>query len=142
MAGLMVVTVRVAHRVPPAIEDGVDLVRLETEIDPIVIATVMLDDPIEEPSAIHGQDHDREHVRHHQQCLGIKRWINVSNPQNESLIVSITSIRYRMIIISFVLASELQGKTEEEIEMLKTMGFATFDSTKVNQSRCFSSNSR
>ncbi|UJR10200.1 hypothetical protein I4U23_014415 [Adineta vaga] len=26
--------------------------------------------------------------------------------------------------------SELQGKTEDEIEMLKTMGFATFDSTK------------
>ncbi|CAF1468295.1 unnamed protein product [Adineta ricciae] len=26
--------------------------------------------------------------------------------------------------------SELQGKTEDEIEMMKTMGFATFDSTK------------
>ena len=29
------------------------------------------------------------------------------------------------------LASELQGKTEDEIEMLKTMGFASFDTTKV-----------
>uniref|UniRef100_A0A3B3R885 Uncharacterized protein n=1 Tax=Paramormyrops kingsleyae TaxID=1676925 RepID=A0A3B3R885_9TELE len=27
---------------------------------------------------------------------------------------------------------EMQGKTEEEIEMLKMMGFSTFDSTKVN----------
>ncbi|CAF0760083.1 unnamed protein product [Didymodactylos carnosus] len=26
--------------------------------------------------------------------------------------------------------SELQGKTEDEIEMMKTMGFATFDTTK------------
>jgi U4/U6.U5 tri-snRNP-associated protein 3 len=33
---------------------------------------------------------------------------------------------------NFFLASELQGKTEDEIEMLKTMGFASFDSTKVS----------
>jgi U4/U6.U5 tri-snRNP-associated protein 3 len=33
-----------------------------------------------------------------------------------------------------ILASELQGKTEDEIEMLKTMGFASFDSTKVSYS--------
>jgi hypothetical protein len=32
----------------------------------------------------------------------------------------------------FILASELQGKTEDEIEMLKAMGFASFDSTKVS----------
>jgi hypothetical protein len=39
--------------------------------------------------------------------------------------------------LQFILASELQGKTEDEIEMLKTMGFATFDSTKVNNRFCF-----
>lgn len=27
---------------------------------------------------------------------------------------------------------DLEGKTEEEIEMMKTMGFATFDTTKVS----------
>lgn len=26
----------------------------------------------------------------------------------------------------------MQGKTEEEIEMMKTMGFASFDTTKVS----------
>jgi U4/U6.U5 tri-snRNP-associated protein 3 len=31
----------------------------------------------------------------------------------------------------FILASELEGKTEDEIEMLKAMGFASFDTTKV-----------
>jgi hypothetical protein len=34
--------------------------------------------------------------------------------------------------LGFILASELQGKTEDEIEMMKTMGFASFDTTKVN----------
>jgi hypothetical protein len=34
------------------------------------------------------------------------------------------------------LASELQGKTEDEIEMLKAMGFASFDTTKV-KNFCF-----
>jgi hypothetical protein len=34
--------------------------------------------------------------------------------------------------LKFILASELQGKTEDEIEMLKTMGFAAFDTTKVS----------
>jgi len=29
----------------------------------------------------------------------------------------------------------LQGKTEEEIEMMKTMGFASFDTTKVSVGR-------
>ncbi|EFB22286.1 hypothetical protein PANDA_002895, partial [Ailuropoda melanoleuca] len=28
---------------------------------------------------------------------------------------------------------DLEGKTEEEIEMMKLMGFASFDSTKVSK---------
>lgn len=32
----------------------------------------------------------------------------------------------------FILTAEdMQGKTEEEIEMMKLMGFSTFDTTKV-----------
>lgn len=37
--------------------------------------------------------------------------------------------------LSYFVASaeeDLQGKTEEEIEMMKTMGFASFDTTKVS----------
>lgn len=30
------------------------------------------------------------------------------------------------------LEEDLEGKTEEEIEMMKLMGFATFDTTKVS----------
>jgi U4/U6.U5 tri-snRNP-associated protein 3 len=37
-----------------------------------------------------------------------------------------------LFLLKFILASELQGKTEDEIEMLKTMGFASFDTTKVS----------
>ena len=35
------------------------------------------------------------------------------------------------VLFCFSSASELQGKTEDEIEMMKTMGFANFDTTKV-----------
>lgn len=34
----------------------------------------------------------------------------------------------------FVAAEDMQGKTEEEIEMMKMMGFASFDTTKVIES--------
>lgn len=44
---------------------------------------------------------------------------------------------YRMIefkILSLIFVEEdLEGKTEEEIEMMKLMGFASFDSTKVSK---------
>lgn len=33
-------------------------------------------------------------------------------------------------------AEDMQGKTEEEIEMMKLMGFASFDSTKVRAQGC------
>ncbi len=33
-------------------------------------------------------------------------------------------------------AEDMQGKTEEEIEMMKLMGFATFDTTKVRAQGC------
>lgn len=56
------------------------------------------------------------------------------NQPNESLIVrkTQTSLDRSMDFSFFLLASELQGKTEDEIEMMKAMGFASFDSTKVN----------
>lgn len=41
--------------------------------------------------------------------------------------------------LSYFVASaeeDLQGKTEEEIEMMKTMGFASFDTTKVSADQC------
>lgn len=34
-------------------------------------------------------------------------------------------------MILFLLEEDMQGKTEEEIEMIKLMGFGSFDSTKV-----------
>jgi U4/U6.U5 tri-snRNP-associated protein 3 len=47
-------------------------------------------------------------------------------------IIDFQSIHFYCLTF-FILASELQGKTEDEIEMLKTMGFASFDTTKVMQ---------
>jgi len=58
------------------------------------------------------------------------------NQQTEFLIVRKKNAFCFSINLFFpmILASELQGKTEDEIEMLKTMGFASFDSTKVSYS--------
>lgn len=36
------------------------------------------------------------------------------------------------VLVSFP-EEDLEGKTEEEIEMMKTMGFASFDTTKVHK---------
>lgn len=33
-------------------------------------------------------------------------------------------------------AEDMQGKTEEEIEMMKTMGFGSFDTSKVRVQGC------
>lgn len=38
-------------------------------------------------------------------------------------------------IISYFLEEDLEGKTEEEIEMMKVMGFSAFDSTKVSKTQ-------
>ena len=34
----------------------------------------------------------------------------------------------------YITASDMEGKTEEEIEMMKIMGFGDFDTTKVSTS--------
>lgn len=36
----------------------------------------------------------------------------------------------------FLTAEDMQGKTEEEIEMMKLMGFGSFDTTKVRAQGC------
>lgn len=40
-----------------------------------------------------------------------------------------------MMMIVCVAAEDMQGKTEEEIEMMKLMGFGSFDTTKVRGNR-------
>lgn len=37
-----------------------------------------------------------------------------------------------MCVCVCVTAEDMQGKTEEEIEMMKLMGFGSFDTTKVS----------
>ena len=39
-------------------------------------------------------------------------------------------------ILFYISASDMEGKTEEEIEMIKVMGFGGFDSTKVRVNIC------
>lgn len=53
------------------------------------------------------------------------------------------SIQYYSIIKNddvqyypFLTAEDMDGKTEEEIEMMKLMGFASFDTSKVRAQRC------
>lgn len=38
---------------------------------------------------------------------------------------------------TFLAAEDMDGKTEDEIEMMKMMGFASFDTTKVRAQCCF-----
>lgn len=38
---------------------------------------------------------------------------------------------YSCLIVFFFSAEDMDGKTEDEIEMMKMMGFASFDTTKV-----------
>ena len=132
----MVVVVQVAA----AVDDVVVLDHHEIVIDPIVIEVIgmiviLRHDLIDQRNDIHHvQDLDHDHEHRHRKRLEIKSSINVLNQPNEFLIVSSMSWNDGDFSHFFVvfLASELQGKTEDEIEMLKTMGFASFDSTKVS----------
>lgn len=45
------------------------------------------------------------------------------------------SVKLSLFFVASV-EEDLQGKTEEEIEMMKMMGFASFDTTKVSADQC------
>lgn len=61
-------------------------------------------------------------------------WLLFSFAQMHISSSTCVMIRAQTLVVYFA-EEDLEGKTEEEIEMMKLMGFASFDSTKVSKAQ-------
>ena len=124
---------------PPAIDDGIVVhAHHETVIEKHE-ATIVRSAIVIHHGRIERTNGNRDLDRPHRKRSATKLSTSVSNPFSVFSIVScMLDAVHSNAVVCLSLASELQGKTEDEIEMMKTMGFATFDTTKVTVAFCIS----
>lgn len=65
--------------------------------------------------------------------------IQISGMKREFCLFAMVTLMFvsKYTVVHFLAAEDMDGKTEDEIEMMKMMGFASFDTTKVRAHCCF-----